>query len=138
MKQAKSFGMRNARRLSRRSAEVVPGNKMPFPGTQDRAGPRRRDRVLAGRGGGAQQQRRRPATHRAGPRSALCAQPSSAAPQRQSSTAAGADATSRACAYTLRSGIAEGRMVYIGVGGAIDGKVNPVLTAAEGRSCSSR
>jgi nitrite reductase (NO-forming) len=35
--------------------------------------------------------------------------------------------------YTLRSGIAEGRMVYIGVGGAIDGKVNPVLTAAEGQ-----
>ena len=35
--------------------------------------------------------------------------------------------------YTLRSGIAEGRMVYIGVGGAIDGKVNPLLTAAEGQ-----
>jgi nitrite reductase (NO-forming) len=35
--------------------------------------------------------------------------------------------------YTLRSGIAEGRMVYVGVGGAIDGKVNPVLTAAEGQ-----
>ena len=35
--------------------------------------------------------------------------------------------------YTLRSGIAEGRMVYIGVGGSIDGKVNPVLTAAEGQ-----
>jgi nitrite reductase (NO-forming) len=35
--------------------------------------------------------------------------------------------------YTLRSGIAEGRMVYIGVGGTIDGKVNPVLTASEGQ-----
>jgi nitrite reductase (NO-forming) len=35
--------------------------------------------------------------------------------------------------FTLRSGIADGRMVYIGVGGAIDGKVNPVLTAAEGQ-----
>jgi nitrite reductase (NO-forming) len=35
--------------------------------------------------------------------------------------------------YTLRSGIAEGRMVYIGVGGAIEGKINPVLTAAEGQ-----
>ena len=35
--------------------------------------------------------------------------------------------------YTLRSGIAEGRMVYIGVGGAIDGQVNPVLSAAEGQ-----
>jgi nitrite reductase (NO-forming) len=34
---------------------------------------------------------------------------------------------------TLRSGIAEGRMVYIGVGGAIDGVVNPVLSAIEGQ-----
>ena len=35
--------------------------------------------------------------------------------------------------YTLRSGIAEGRMVFIGVGGDIDGQVNPVLSAAEGQ-----
>ena len=35
--------------------------------------------------------------------------------------------------YTLRSGIAEGRMVYLGVGGAIDGQVNPLLSAAEGQ-----
>ena len=35
--------------------------------------------------------------------------------------------------YTLRSGIAEGRMVYVGVGGTIDGKVNPVLTASAGQ-----
>ncbi len=35
--------------------------------------------------------------------------------------------------YTLRTGIAEGRMVYIGFGGAIDGKINPSLTAAEGQ-----
>src|SRR5262249_25683151 len=35
--------------------------------------------------------------------------------------------------YTLRSGIAEGRMAYIGVGGTIEGKVNPVLTASEGQ-----
>ncbi len=33
--------------------------------------------------------------------------------------------------YTLRSGIADGRMVFIGVGGTIDGKVNPILSAAE-------
>jgi nitrite reductase (NO-forming) len=32
----------------------------------------------------------------------------------------------------LRSGIAEGRMVYLGVGGDIDGKVNPTLTVHEG------
>ena len=35
--------------------------------------------------------------------------------------------------YTLRSGIAEGQMVFIGVGGAIDGQVNPVLIAAQGQ-----
>jgi nitrite reductase (NO-forming) len=35
--------------------------------------------------------------------------------------------------YTLRSGIAEGRMVYIGVGGTIEGQVNPVLSAVEGQ-----
>src|SRR5262249_34859871 len=29
--------------------------------------------------------------------------------------------------FTLRSGIAQGRMVYLGVGGEIDGKVNPML-----------
>jgi nitrite reductase (NO-forming) len=33
--------------------------------------------------------------------------------------------------FTLRSGIAQGRMVYIGVAGDIDGKVNPVLMAHE-------
>ena len=34
--------------------------------------------------------------------------------------------------YTLRSGIAEGRMVFIGFGGTIDGAVNPELKAAAG------
>ena len=35
--------------------------------------------------------------------------------------------------YTLRSGIAEGRMVFLGAGGAIDNQVNPILSAAEGQ-----
>jgi nitrite reductase (NO-forming) len=34
--------------------------------------------------------------------------------------------------FTLRSGIAQGRMVYLGVGGDIDGKVNPMLVVHEG------
>jgi nitrite reductase (NO-forming) len=34
--------------------------------------------------------------------------------------------------FTLRSGIAEGRMVYIGVGGDINGRVNPQLVVHEG------
>jgi nitrite reductase (NO-forming) len=33
--------------------------------------------------------------------------------------------------FTLRSGIAQGKMVYIGVGGDIDGKVNPTLMVHE-------
>ena len=36
--------------------------------------------------------------------------------------------------FTLRSGIAEGRMVYIGAGGEIDGKVNPLLMVHEGET----
>jgi nitrite reductase (NO-forming) len=35
--------------------------------------------------------------------------------------------------YTLRTGISEGRMAFLGVAGAIDGKSNPVLSAAEGQ-----
>ena len=34
--------------------------------------------------------------------------------------------------FTLRTGIADGRMVYIGVGGDIDRKVNPTLMVHEG------
>ena len=34
--------------------------------------------------------------------------------------------------FTLRTGIAAGRMVYIGVGGGIDGQVNPTLLVQEG------
>jgi nitrite reductase (NO-forming) len=36
--------------------------------------------------------------------------------------------------FTLRSGVAEGRMVYIGVGGDINGKVNPLLNVHEGET----
>jgi nitrite reductase (NO-forming) len=36
--------------------------------------------------------------------------------------------------FTLRSGIADGRMVYIGVGGDLDGKVNPLLMVHEGET----
>jgi nitrite reductase (NO-forming) len=34
--------------------------------------------------------------------------------------------------FTLRTGIAQGKMVYIGKGGDIDGQVNPTLTVHEG------
>jgi nitrite reductase (NO-forming) len=36
--------------------------------------------------------------------------------------------------FTLRSGIAEGRMVYIGAGGDINGQVNPILKVHEGET----
>ena len=36
--------------------------------------------------------------------------------------------------FTLRTGIAEGRMVYIGVGGDINGVVNPTLLVHEGET----
>ncbi len=36
--------------------------------------------------------------------------------------------------FTLRSGVAEGRMVYLGVGGDINGKVNPLLVVHEGET----
>ena len=108
--------------------KLVPGNKMPFPGLKtdnDRA-----DVIAFFAGSGA-----------AAPAAAAAAAPSAATPQ-PPATAANQPPQGTPTAdsgylldvkYTLRSGIAEGRMVYIGVGGAIDGKVNPVLTAADGQ-----
>ena len=111
-------------------AKVVPGNKMPFPGLKtdhDRAD------VIAFLAGGAAA----PAAALAQNATPAAAQPPAAGaqPQAQPATpAAGTGVTYLPDArYTLRSGIAEGRMVFIGVGGEIDGKVNPVLSAAEGQ-----
>jgi nitrite reductase (NO-forming) len=105
--------------------KLVPGNKMPFPGLKtdrDRA-----DVIAYLASGGAPTA----AATSAAP-AAATAPPAATAP-----TPAGAPVSSATyvadAKYTLRSGIAEGRMVYIGVGGDIEGKVNPVLTAAEGQ-----
>ena len=107
-------------------AKVVPGNKMPFPGLKtdhDRA-----DVIAFIASSGAQTAAASPP-----PQAAAPAPTASPAPQAQPS-ATGADIGYVPDAkFTLRSGIAEGRMVYIGVGGAIDGKANPVLTAVEGQ-----
>jgi nitrite reductase (NO-forming) len=116
--------------------KVVPGNKMPFPGLkteQDRA-----DVIafFASAGGGAQAAAAAPGNAPAPAREAPSSP--SQAPQPQPNQApqpapnAGVTYVPDAN-YTLRSGIAEGRMVYIGVGGAIDEKVNPILTASEGQ-----
>ena len=107
--------------------KVVPGNKMPFPGLKtdhDRA-----DVIayLAAAPAGV--------SAGAAPQQPPASEQHAAAPAQQTSQgAAGADSGYLLDAkYTLRSGIAEGRMVYLGVGGAIDGKVNPILTAVEGQ-----
>lgn len=110
-------------------AKVVPGNKMPFPGLKtdhDRAD------VIAFLGTSAAAGQSAAATPTAQP---TPAPPSAGAPSpSRPPSATGADIGYVADArFTLRSGIAEGRMVYIGVGGAIEGKINPVLTASEGQ-----
>jgi nitrite reductase (NO-forming) len=104
--------------------KTVPGNKMPFPGLKTEN--ERRD-VLAYLAGGAAPAAARPSA------------PAVAA-QAQQQAAPGAAPLARPpidyvpdVRYTLRTGIAEGRMVFIGVGGEIDGQVNPALTAAEGQ-----
>ncbi|MBN9602272.1 MAG: nitrite reductase, copper-containing [Afipia felis] len=105
--------------------KVVPGNKMPFPGlkTEDD-----RTDVIA-----FLAKKNAPATS--------TAQPAAKAAEKTSAAAAAAPQTPRQAVnaylsdakYTLRSGIADGRMVFLGVGGTIDGKVNPILTAVEGQ-----
>ena len=111
-------------------AKVVPGNKMPFPGLKtdhDRA-----DVIAYLAASGAGQSAAGTSAAQAQP--APAASPTGAPPPSRPQSATGADIGYIADAkYTLRSGIAEGRMVYIGVGGAIEGKVNPVLTASEGQ-----
>jgi nitrite reductase (NO-forming) len=103
--------------------KAVPGNRMPFPGLKSEND---REDVIAfltstGAAGGA-------------PSAALAAPPAqqaagqAVAPQGTPGMSHMSDVR-----YTLRTGIAEGRMVYLGVGGAIDGQVNPVLSAAEGQ-----
>lgn len=106
--------------------KFVPGNKMPFPGLktdQDRA-----DVIAFFTAAAAGTP---PPAAAPGATVAKSAQPA-AASQAPQNTASSAGYQSDA-KYTLRSGIADGRMVYIGVGGAIEGRVNPVLTATEGQ-----
>ena len=104
--------------------KLVVGNKMPFPGLktqQDRAD------VIAYLAAPVAP------TARANAPAPAPAQQSAPSGQAQGAAPAPPAEYIPDAKYTLRSGIAEGRMVYIGVGGAIDGKVNPVLTAAEGQ-----
>jgi nitrite reductase (NO-forming) len=102
--------------------KLVPGNKMPFPGLKTE---NERNAVIAFLASTSA--------------SAAVAQPPAAARAPAPAARPATSSTQPASIYipglryTLRTGIAEGRMVFIGVGGAIDGQVNPVLSAAEGQ-----
>jgi len=102
----------------------VPGNKMPFPGLKTENERKAVIAFLASAPGAPA-----PATAQA-PAAAV---PSVAQAGPPASTTQPASSYVPGLRYTLRTGIAEGRMVFIGVGGAIDGQVNPVLSAAEGQ-----
>lgn len=61
------------------------------------------------------------------------------APQATKPAAAGPAAGTRdsmhaQAVFTLRTGVAEGRLVFLGAGGAIDGQVNPMLKVHEGET----
>ncbi len=109
--------------------KVVPGNKMPFPGLKTDSDRTDVIAFMASSAEGASAAGSAPAAPAA----------SAAAPAPAANAAAPQTASGQVTAYlsdakyTLRSGIAEGRMVFLGVGGTIDGKVNPILTAVEGQ-----
>jgi len=102
----------------------VPGNKMPFPGLKTE---NERNAVIAFLASTSA-----PAAAPAAAQSAAVPPAATRAPTPPASTIP-ASSYIPGLRYTLRTGIAEGRMVFIGVGGAIDGQVNPVLSAAEGQ-----
>ena len=117
-----------------RSAEAGAGNKMPFPGLKTERERERRDRLARGQF----EVRRRAAAPGAATTAAQKLRLRRAARCRHSAPASSASTMPGpsyvpGLRYTLRSGIAEGRMVFIGVGGTIDGQVNPLLSAAEGQ-----
>jgi nitrite reductase (NO-forming) len=103
-------------------AMTIPGNKMPFPGLKTEND--RKDIIAFLSSSGS--------ASASAPTPGAPAQPPAASTSPQAAPGAGIGYIPDA-RYTLRSGIAEGRMVYLGVGGSIEGKVNPVLTAFEGQ-----
>jgi nitrite reductase (NO-forming) len=103
----------------------VPGNKMPFPGLKTE---NERNAVIAFLASTSA-----PAAAPAAARTTAAPPAAARAPVPPASTTQPTSSYIPGLRYTLRTGIAEGRMVFIGVGGAIDGQVNPVLSAAEGQ-----
>ena len=110
--------------------KVLPGNKMPFPGLKT---DNERQDVLAYLASIGAPSASAAAQTPARPAQQQTAQaPQQPLAQRTAPTGP-APAYVPEARFTLRSGIAEGRMVYLGVGGTIDGQVNPVLSAVEGQ-----
>lgn len=114
--------------------KVVPGNKMPFPGLKTE---RERSAVIAflaanSKPGGASAAAPAPTAVQQAPGATPAPTPVPAQATPPASAVPGSNYVP-GLRYTLRSGIAEGRMVFIGVGGSIDGQVNPLLSAAEGQ-----
>lgn len=107
--------------------KVVPQNKMPFPGLKTENERNSLISYLVASASPAQ------------PLQAPAAPPQATSPPQAAARPAPAPSDQAVTSYipgiryTLRSGIAEGRMVFIGIGGTIDGQVNPVLSAAEGQ-----
>ena len=118
--------------------KVVPGNKMPFPGLKTE---RERSAVIAllaaNPKSGAKPAAAAPApptaAQKAPTAAAQAAAPADPVPPTSSASTMSGPIYMPGLRYTLRSGIAEGRMVFIGIGGSIDGQVNPLLSAAEGQ-----
>jgi nitrite reductase (NO-forming) len=118
----------------------VPGNKMPFPGLKT---DNERSALIAflvaesspGVAAAATPAPAAPAPATTRPAAAPSAAtvPPAAAARPATPSGAAMPAYVPGIRYTLRSGIAEGRMVFIGVGGTIDGQINPMLSAAEGQ-----
>jgi nitrite reductase (NO-forming) len=107
--------------------KLVVGNRMPFPGLKSEAD---RSNLIAY----LQSVQNAPPAVAASTAPVAPSAPAPAARQATTTTPQpGPGAYEPEARYTLRTGIAEGRMVYIGVGGAIDGKVNPQLSAATGQ-----
>ncbi|MDP3691522.1 copper-containing nitrite reductase [Bradyrhizobium sp.] len=117
--------------------KVVPGNKMPFPGLKTE---RERSAVIAflaaspkaGSAATAAAPAKAPSPAQITAATPVPAPTQTAPTTPSDSPQAGANYVP-GLRYTLRSGIAEGRMVFIGVGGSIEGQVNPLLSAAEGQ-----
>jgi nitrite reductase (NO-forming) len=103
--------------------KFVPHNRMPFPGLNSATD---RQDIIAFLKAVATQVP--PGAPTAPPAAAAQAAPVTPMPAMQH------DIMNPEVHYTLRSGIADGRMVYIGVGGSVDGQVNPTLTAAIGET----